>query len=128
MTQIHTPNPKGHHSQNPDSFAAAGMRLDKFLWATRFFKSRSIASDLCRDGRLRLNRRVVDKAHATVRIGDVLTFPQGDTIRVIRVVDLPARRGATPEAHQMYEDLSGPTPGAAPGPILGQAAATLTMR
>ncbi len=108
MTDLHTPDTAGYTAQQPDRFVAAGMRLDKFLWATRFFKSRSMASDLCRDGRLRLNRRVVDKAHATVRIGDVLTFPQGNTIRVIRVVELPDRRGPAPEARRMYEDLTAP--------------------
>ncbi|MFD2263295.1 RNA-binding S4 domain-containing protein [Lacibacterium aquatile] len=83
----------------------SGMRLDKFLWAARFFKSRTLAATLCKDGRLRLNRKVIDKAHATVRIGDVLTFPQGNTIRVVRVVALSDERRGAPVAQGLYEDL-----------------------
>jgi ribosome-associated heat shock protein Hsp15 len=85
--------------------AAPGMRLDKFLWVARFFRSRTSAADLCKDGRLRLNRRIIDKAHATVRVGDVLTFPQGNSIRVIRILALADQRRGAPEAQKLYEDL-----------------------
>jgi ribosome-associated heat shock protein Hsp15 len=84
---------------------SCGMRLDKFLWAARFFKSRTLAATLCKDGRLRINRKVIDKAHATVRVGDVLTFPQGNTIRVVRVVALSDDRQGAPVAQGLYEDL-----------------------
>lgn len=84
-----------------------GMRLDKFLWAARFFKSRTLAAGLLKEGRVRVNRRLVDKAHVTVRIGDVLTFPQADRIRVVRVVALDEKRGPAPAAQTLYEDLGG---------------------
>ncbi len=97
----------------------AQLRLDKWLWRARFFKSRTLASRLCAAGRVRINRRVVAKAHAMVRPGDVLTFPQSGLIRVVRVVALGTRRGPAAEARTLYEDLDPPErqPGpAAPGP------------
>ncbi len=87
---------------------ADSLRLDKWLWYARFFKSRTLASRLCAAGRVRINRRVVDKAHATLRAGDVLTFPQARAIRVVRVRALGTRRGPAAEAVTLYEDLAPP--------------------
>ncbi len=89
---------------------AESLRLDKWLWYARFFKSRTTASRLCAAGRVRINRRVVDKAHATLRAGDVLTFPQARAIRVVRVRALGTRRGPAAEAVTLYEDLAPPEP------------------
>jgi len=86
----------------------AAMRIDRWLWFARFFKSRTLASRLCASGKLRLNSRPLAKAHATCRAGDVLTFPKGPRIRVIRVVALGARRGPATEARALYEDLEPP--------------------
>ncbi|MBI3514744.1 MAG: RNA-binding S4 domain-containing protein [Proteobacteria bacterium] len=88
-----------------------GQRLDKWLWAARFFKSRTAASALCAAGKIRMSGRVISKAHVTVRVGDVLTFPLGRHIRVVRVLALAVRRGPAPEARALYEDLN-PVPGA----------------
>ncbi len=88
----------------------ASLRLDKWLWYARFFKSRTLASRLCAAGRVRINRRVVDKAHAMLRAGDVLTFPQAHAIRVVRVRVLGTRRGPAAEAAMLYEDLAPPEP------------------
>jgi ribosome-associated heat shock protein Hsp15 len=52
---------------------------------------------------------VVTKAHATVKPGDVLTFPQGKHIRVVKVLALGSRRGPAPEAQALYEDLAPPS-------------------
>jgi ribosome-associated heat shock protein Hsp15 len=84
-------------------------RLDKWLWHARFFKSRSLASALCQSGKLRIAGSAVTKAHHRVKMGDVLTFPQGRHIRVVRVLALATRRGPAREARQLYEDLSPPT-------------------
>ena len=81
------------------------IRLDKWLWFARFLKTRSLASQLCKSGKLRLNRATVGKSNAQVRAGDVLTFPLGPRIRVVRVVALGVRRGPAGEAQQLYEDL-----------------------
>ncbi len=87
------------------------LRLDKWLWQARFFKSRSIASRICAQGRVRINRQLVAKTHASVRPGDVLTFPQGGHIRVVRITALGTRRGPAAEARALYEDLAPPMPG-----------------
>jgi ribosome-associated heat shock protein Hsp15 len=86
--------------------ASAGLRLDKWLWQARFFKTRALAAQLVGKGRLRINQAIVTKAHHRVRPGDVLTFPQGRLVRVVRVVELGARRGPAREAQTLYEDLT----------------------
>jgi len=84
------------------------MRIDKWLWFARFVKSRSLASKLVSDGRMRVNGAPTQKAHYTVKPGDVLTFPLGPHIRVIKVLDLGTRRGPAVEAQTLYEDLDPP--------------------
>ena len=84
------------------------LRIDKWLWYARFFKSRSLASRLCAAGRVRVNGTVVRKAHHALRPGDVLTFPQGPRIRVVRIVALGRRRGPAVEARALYDDLAPP--------------------
>ena len=86
------------------------LRLDKWLWYARFFKSRSAASRVCAAGRLRIGGAVVNKAHHKVRPGDVITFPQARLIRVVKVLALATRRGSAPEARLLYEDLMPPNP------------------
>jgi len=93
------------------------IRLDKWLWFARFLKSRTLAAALCGEGKLRLSGRVISKPSQTVRVGDVLTFPLHDHVRVIEVKALGVRRGPAEEARTLYEDLSPPVPkprGAAP--------------
>lgn len=82
-----------------------GLRLDKWLWATRFYKTRSLAAAQCASGRIRLSGRVIDKPHVLVRPGDVLTFPWNEEIKVVRVLGLPTRRGPAAEARGFYEEL-----------------------
>jgi len=84
------------------------VRLDKWLWYARFVKTRSQATRLCEAGAVRLGGRPAMKPHHPVRVGDVLTFPLGHHIRVIRVVDVGGRRGPAPQARALYEDLAPP--------------------
>jgi len=88
----------------------AGLRIDKWLWYARFLKSRTLASTLCTSGKVRLNTNHIAKSHQVLRVGDVLTFPLGDYIRVIEVVELGSRRGPAPEAQMLYKDLDPPKP------------------
>lgn len=81
------------------------MRLDKYLWFSRLVKTRSLARQLAEDGHLRIDGRAIDRAHAEVRVGQVLALPLRDTVRVIRVETLPHRRGSAPEARACYTDL-----------------------
>jgi ribosome-associated heat shock protein Hsp15 len=91
----------------PDQLAPT-LRLDKWLWYARFFKSRTRATAVCEAGRVRVNGTIVHKAHHALRPGDVLTFPQGADVRIVRILGLGARRGPAPEAQALYEDLEPP--------------------
>ncbi len=84
---------------------ADSLRLDKFLWFARIVKTRSLAQTLAEDGRLRLGGRVIDRAHAPVRVGDVLSFAVRGKVRVLRVEALPKRRGPPAEARALYSEL-----------------------
>jgi ribosome-associated heat shock protein Hsp15 len=81
------------------------MRLDKWLWHARFFKSRSLATRFIEKSRCRIDGRVVDKAHAPVAPGMVLTFALGPRVRVVRVVALGERRGPATEARTLYDEI-----------------------
>lgn len=88
------------------------LRVDKWLWFARFFKSRSLATQFCASGRIRIGGNIVNKASHMVRVEDVLTFPQHDRVRVIRILALGTRRGPAREAVLLYEDLSPEKPAA----------------
>ena len=81
------------------------LRVDKYLWFARFFKTRSLATKRVNGGRIRINGNKIKKSSDTVRIGDILTFAQGNEIRVIRVLNLGTRRGPAQEAQSLYEDI-----------------------
>ena len=92
------------------SETAEGLRLDKWLWYARFFKSRSLASKVCEAGKVRVDGARISKSHHQLRPGAVLTFPQGRHIRVVKVLALGTRRGPAAEAQALYEDLKPPEP------------------
>ena len=81
------------------------MRLDKWLWHARFFKTRSLAQRYVEKARCRLDGRVTDKPHATVAPGMVLTFALGPKVRVVRILALGERRGPAPEARTLYDEI-----------------------
>lgn len=87
---------------------AEKLRLDKWLWYARFFKTRSLAAAVVGSGKVRVNGTSVAKRSITVTAGDVLTFPKDDHIRVIQVDACGQRRGPAPEAQALYTDLSPP--------------------
>lgn len=84
------------------------LRLDKWLWQSRFFKSRSLATNICKARKVRVNGEHATKASQTVTVGDVLTFPQANRIRVIEIKELGTRRGPASEAALLYNDLTPP--------------------
>ena len=86
------------------------IRLDKWLWQARFFRSRALASRVCHSGKIRIDGVPVKKAHFNLRIGSVLTFPQARQIRVVRILALGTRRGPAQEAQSLYEDRSDGVP------------------
>lgn len=81
------------------------LRIDKFLWFARLAQSRSVAQKLAEDGHIRLNGRRIERAHAPVRMGDLITFPHPSGVRVVRIIQLPGRRGPAVEAQCCYEEL-----------------------
>lgn len=93
----------------------ATLRVDKWLWQARFFKTRALAAELAESGHLRINGQPTRKPGAGVGEGDVLTFPQGSRIRVIKILALGLRRGPAPEAQMLYLDLD--ARGEAPEPL-----------
>jgi ribosome-associated heat shock protein Hsp15 len=92
----------------PAAAPPATLRLDKFLWYARLARTRSFAQEVAAAGHLRIDRRVVERAHAPVRVGNVLSFPLHDRVRIIRVEALPDHRGSAAEARALYTDLSPP--------------------
>lgn len=88
------------------SGAAPALRIDKFLWFARLARSRSFAQKMAEDGYIRLNGRRIERAHAPVRPGDLITFPVEASVRVVRVTRLPGRRGPATEARDCYEELT----------------------
>ena len=78
------------------------LRIDRWLWCARFFKTRSVAAEAVRAGHVRLNGQRVKPAHA-VKIGDALTVElREDSARDVRIAAIPARRGPAPEAAATY--------------------------
>ncbi|WP_135449914.1 MULTISPECIES: RNA-binding S4 domain-containing protein [Tabrizicola] len=92
-------------SGRPTPDASARLRLDKWLWQARFFRSRGLAAEAIEAGAVRVNGIRVTRPGRDVTEGDTLTFPQGSRIRVIRIVALGLRRGPASEAQTLYIDL-----------------------
>ncbi len=90
--------------------AAKGLRIDKWLWYARFFKTRGLATDVVKQGKVRVDGVPVSKPAREVKPGMVLTFAQGDNVRVIKIVELGTRRGPAPEAQALYKDQDPPKP------------------
>ena len=83
------------------------VRLDKWLWAARIFKSRTLAAAACAGGKVDLNDQAAKPSRA-VRPGDLLrvTLPRGK--KLVRVAALSERRGGGAQAALLYEDLTPP--------------------
>ncbi|MEL6573449.1 MAG: RNA-binding S4 domain-containing protein [Pseudomonadota bacterium] len=86
------------------------IRLDKWLWQARFFKSRSLAAGVVSAGKVRVDGTPVSKPARAVGPGDTLTFVKERETKVVRIVACGARRGPAPEAQALYEDLTPPSP------------------
>ena len=82
------------------------LRVDKWLWHARFFKTRTLAAKIVSGGHVRVNSDKISKPAYSIVVGDVLTFAQGNHIRVIEVLGLGERRGPAPEAQTLYLDKS----------------------
>lgn len=88
----------------------SGQRIDRWLWFARFLKTRTLAAKLVAAGKVRVNGDRVAKPSSILDVGDVLTFVQGERVRVVRVLAPGLRRGPFAEASLLYEDLNPPAP------------------
>jgi ribosome-associated heat shock protein Hsp15 len=79
------------------------IRIDKWLWHARFYKTRALAQQAANSGRIRRNDVRVEKAGLEVKVGDVLTLGRGREIVVVRILACGVRRGPAKEAQMLYE-------------------------
>lgn len=95
---------------------SARIRIDKWLWHARFYRSRVLAQTAAASGLIRLNGARVEKASAGVQPGDILTVPRGREVVVVRIEAVAERRGGAPDARKLYSVVSGTVldPAAAP--------------
>ncbi len=82
------------------------LRLDIYLYYIRIFKSRSLATKFVLTNRLRVSGQVTQKPHKMISVGDVLTITINDNIKILKVLDIPSRRGPYSESLNFYEDIT----------------------
>ena len=90
-------------SKQPEQQSAESMRVDKWLWAARFFKTRSIAKSAIEGGKVHLNNERV-KVSREIRVGMELTVQQGFEKKTVVIKALSSVRGGAPIAQQLYEE------------------------
>ncbi len=81
------------------------LRIDKYLWSIRLFKTRSLATEACRAGRVKLNGQNIKPSYV-VKIGEIYSIQKGIERKVVKVVGLLERRVDAKTAVQFYEDLT----------------------
>ena len=87
------------------STPVSAMRLDKWLWAARFYKTRALAVDEIGKGRISVNGQAA-KPSRDLRVGDTLVLRQGPVQRTVIVLALSAVRGPAPVAQALYEETA----------------------
>ena len=85
------------------------VRLDRWLWAARFYKSRSLAAEACDGGKVEVNGHTA-KPHKLIRVNDRLSFAHPGGPKELKVLALGERRGPASAARSLYEDHSPPPP------------------
>ena len=81
------------------------MRIDRYLHCIRLVKSRTLAQSVIEAGHVRIDGKRVGKASEEVRVGSIVALPLRESVRVLRVLCLPERRGPASEARLCYEEL-----------------------
>ena len=79
------------------------LRIDKWLWAARFYKTRSLAAEEIGKGRVSVNGEAV-KAARELKAGDLVSLRQGQVQRIVTVLGVSAMRGPAPVAQALYEE------------------------
>ncbi len=81
------------------------LRIDKYLWAIRLYKTRSLATEACKASKVKMESNVLKPAHI-VKIGEIYTVHKGIERKVVKVTGLLEKRADAPTAQQHYEDLT----------------------
>jgi ribosome-associated heat shock protein Hsp15 len=81
----------------------ASTRIDKFLWAARFYKTRSLATDDIGKGRVKINGQLV-KASRDVRAGDTIALQREGVTCTFDVLQISEQRGGAPQAQTLYQE------------------------
>jgi len=84
-----------------------GLRIDKWLWAVRLYKTRSLASEACRTGKISMNEQSV-KPSREIKSGDILQLKQGPITKTVRVISFPPNRISAKLVMNFMEDLTPP--------------------
>ena len=87
----------------PQSLSMDKIRIDKWLWAARFYKTRSLATDEINKGRIEVNQQTA-KPSREVKTGDTVAIRREGLVRTVTVLGLSAVRGAAPVAQTLYAD------------------------
>jgi ribosome-associated heat shock protein Hsp15 len=97
------PNRRIVNPSGDDGHRQERSRIDKWLWAARFFKTRSLAAQAVEGGKVKLNDERV-KAAKALRVGDRLAIQLGACEWIVTVIELSDRRGPAPIARTLYEE------------------------
>ena len=81
------------------------LRIDKWLWAARFYKTRTLATEEIEKGRVKVNQLEVKPARE-VKAGDTITLRQGVVARTLTVLGVSSQRGGAPAAQLLYEETA----------------------
>lgn len=84
-----------------------GFRIDKWLWAVRLYKTRTLAAATCRSGKIKLNGEAV-KPSKSIKVGDVISFRSGPIIKSLRVIGFPGSRVSAKLVPDFCLDLTPP--------------------
>jgi ribosome-associated heat shock protein Hsp15 len=93
------------NSRDSDPAPAGRVRIDKWLWAARFFKTRSLAADAVAAGKVEVNEERVKPAKL-IQIGDSINVRLGPYVHVVQVRGLSERRGPATVAATLYEETA----------------------
>ncbi len=87
----------------PNKMPLAKVRLDKWLWAARFFKTRSLAKQAIDGGKIHCNGQRA-KASREISVGDELRISRGESEQLVQVLALASQRGGAPAAQLLYQE------------------------
>jgi len=82
------------------------QRIDKWLWYSRQFKTRTLAAKSVTSGRIRINNKRITRTSHMIQVEDIITYVSNQKVRVLMVTGIGTRRGPAVEAVTLYKDLT----------------------